>query len=130
MEAIVFPQVLEKYKNLLLPDSKVYIKGRIDYKEEEAPKLLVEEVKPLEKDAVEGTVVFIVSKKDNINMNNVREFVSSHKGNSQVVIYVKETGKSFLLDSRIDPSVENLNLLAENAGLRDYIFWDKQIVNN
>lgn len=130
MEAIVFPTVFEKYKNLLLPDSKVYIKGRINCKEDEAPKLIVEEVRPLDKDIMGGVVVFIVSNKDNINVNEVKEVISNNLGNSQVVIYVKETAKSFLLDKKIDASVDNLNLLAKRTGLRNYVFWDKFMVKS
>ena len=74
MEAIVFPTVFEKYKSLLHPDSKVYIKGRIDSKEDEAPKLLVEEIRPLGKRESEGTVVFTVSNGDQLDMNALKRF--------------------------------------------------------
>lgn len=130
MEAIVFPTVFEKYKSLLLPDSKVYIKGRIDHKEDEAPKLIVEDVRPLDKKDVGGAVVFTVTNRDNIDMNDIKDFISNHLGNSQVIIYIKEAAKSFLLDKRIDASIDNLNLLATRTGLRNYIFWDKLILKN
>jgi len=130
MEAIVFPAVYEKYRNLLHLDSKVYIKGRIDYKEDEAPKLLVEEVRPLEKNSLGGAVVFAVSKMDKVDMTAVKEFTLNHLGNSQIVIYIKETEKSYLLDEKIDASADNLNMLASITGLRNYIFWDKFIIKN
>ncbi|NLZ52079.1 MAG: DNA polymerase III subunit alpha [Thermoanaerobacteraceae bacterium] len=130
MEAIVFPTVFERYKGLLLPDSKVYIKGRINYKEDEAPKLIVEEVRPLVKDDVGGVVVFTVSNSDNIDMNGINEFISNHLGSSQVVIYIKETSEGYLLNKKIDATMDNLKLIAKRTGLRNYIFWDKFIVNN
>lgn len=130
MEAIVFPTVFEKYKSLLHPDSKVYIKGRIDSKEDEAPKLLVEEIRPLGKRESEGTVVFTVSNGDHLDMNALKDFISNHMGNDRVVIYIKETAKSYLLDKKMEASRENLNMLASITGLRNCTFWDKLIVKN
>ena len=130
MEAIVFPTVFEKYKSLLHPDSKVYIKGRIDSKEDEAPKLLVEEIRPLGKRESEGTVVFTVSNGDQLDMNALKDFISNHMGNDRVVIYIKETAKSYLLDKKMEASRENLNMLASITGLRNCTFWDKLIVKN
>ncbi|MFY9216741.1 MAG: DNA polymerase III subunit alpha, partial [Tepidanaerobacteraceae bacterium] len=130
MEAIVFPTVFEKYKSLLRPESKVYIKGRIDSKEDEAPKLLVEEIRPLGKRESEGTVVFTVSNGDQLDMNALKDFISNHMGNDRVVIYIKETAKSYLLDKKMEASRENLNMLASITGLRNCTFWDKLIVKN
>jgi len=130
MEAIVFPTVFEKYKSLLHPDSKVYIKGRIDSKEDEAPKLLVEEIRPLGKRESEGTVFFTVSNGDQLDMNALKDFISNHMGNDRVVIYIKETAKSYLLDKKMEASRENLNMLASITGLRNCTFWDKLIVKN
>lgn len=130
MEAIVFPTVFEKYKSLLHPDSKVYIKGMIDSKEDEAPKLLVEEIRPLGKRESEGTVVFTVSNGDQLDMNALKDFISNHMGNDRVVIYIKETAKSYLLDKKMEASRENLNMLASITGLRNCTFWDKLIVKN
>jgi len=130
MEAIVFPTVFEKYKSLLLPDSKVYVKGRVNYKEDESPKLIVEELSPLEKDSMRGVIVFTVSNQDNVDINEIEEFISRHAGNTQVVIHIKETDKSFLLDKKIEASINNLNLFTERTGLRNYLFWDKLIVRS
>lgn len=47
MEVIVFPSVLEKYNELLAEENIVLITGRISMKEEEDPKIICSEVKPL-----------------------------------------------------------------------------------
>lgn len=130
MEAIVFPTVFEKYKSLLLPDTKVYVKGRINYKEDEAPKLIVEELSLLGKDGTGGVLVFSVTKQDNINIDDIKEFTAMYSGNTQVVIHLKDIDKSFLLDKKIEASTNNLNLFTARTGLRNYLFWDKLIVNN
>ncbi len=49
MEVIVFPSILTRYAALLTPENTVLINGKISIKEEEQPKIICEEVKPLRK---------------------------------------------------------------------------------
>jgi len=49
IEVLVFPKVYEKYSKYVQEDSFVIIKGRLSVREDEAPKLLAEEIKPLNK---------------------------------------------------------------------------------
>lgn len=49
IEVLIFPKVYEKYSRLVQEDSFVTIKGRLSVREDEAPKLLAEEIKPLGK---------------------------------------------------------------------------------
>ena len=47
-EIVVFPNVYEKYANYLQQDSVVAISGTLNFKEDEAPKLLADAIMPLE----------------------------------------------------------------------------------
>jgi DNA polymerase-3 subunit alpha len=44
IEVVVFPRVLDKYKQLLFADNVVIIKGKISVREEEAPKIICDDV--------------------------------------------------------------------------------------
>ncbi len=46
-EALIFPRVYEKYQALLLPEALVVLRGRLSVREEEAPKIIPEEVRAL-----------------------------------------------------------------------------------
>ena len=46
-EALVFPRVYEKHQTLLEPETLVVLRGRLSVREEESPKLIPEEVRPL-----------------------------------------------------------------------------------
>jgi hypothetical protein len=46
-EALVFPRVYEKHQQLLEPESLVVLRGRLSVREEEAPKIIPEEVRAL-----------------------------------------------------------------------------------
>jgi len=47
LEVIVFPQMLEKYGDLLVEENAVFIDGRVSIKEEEQAKIICESVRPI-----------------------------------------------------------------------------------
>ena len=47
IEGLVFPKVYEKYAPMLSSDSLVVVDGKLSFREEEEPKLLVDAVRPL-----------------------------------------------------------------------------------
>jgi len=47
LEVIVFPQMLEKYGELLVEENAVFVDGRISIKEEEQAKIICENVRPI-----------------------------------------------------------------------------------
>ncbi|MCX7711876.1 MAG: DNA polymerase III subunit alpha [Clostridia bacterium] len=49
MEIIVFPTILERHSKMLEQENIVLISGRVSIKEEEQPKIICEDVKPLQK---------------------------------------------------------------------------------
>ena len=62
LEIIVFPTVLDKYKNYIYGGSMIWVEGKISIKEEEQPKVLVDSIKPMLKQEDDG--VSIVSRED------------------------------------------------------------------
>ena len=48
IECLVFPKVFERYQGTIAADDLVVLEGRLSIREEEAPKLLVETITPLE----------------------------------------------------------------------------------
>ena len=50
VELVVFPNAYERYNALLAEDSIILVRGKLNFKEEELPKILVNEAKPLQKE--------------------------------------------------------------------------------
>ncbi|MBQ2954069.1 MAG: DNA polymerase III subunit alpha [Clostridia bacterium] len=48
IECLVFPKVYERYQGMMAPDDLVVLSGKLSIREEEAPKLLVDRLTPLE----------------------------------------------------------------------------------
>lgn len=56
VEVIVFPAVLTKYSQLLQEDNIVLVRGRLSIKEEEKPKIICEEIRPLKHETREARI--------------------------------------------------------------------------
>jgi len=63
LEVIIFPTVLEKYREFIVEDRIIKMKGKIDKKEDQI-KLLANEFTELEKDDPENKITFRIRKKD------------------------------------------------------------------
>jgi len=63
LEVIVFPTVLEKYREFIVEDRIIKMKGKIDKKEDQI-KLLANEFSELKKDDSKNKIIFRIRKKD------------------------------------------------------------------
>ena len=126
MEIIVFPTVYEKFRTLLKIDSKILIKGRLSYREDEAPKIIVEEITSLERGENGCTLVVIMSHEEKDTLNKLGQLIKAYPGKATVAVHVNDEDKSYMIaDKGIDPSQKVLSLLNEVPGLRNCLICDK-----
>ena len=52
-EVVVFPKIYQNSKNVVKEDTAVLISGRIDAREDEKPKIIVQEIRPLNEETAE-----------------------------------------------------------------------------
>ncbi len=124
IEIIIFPTIFEKYKSYLFTDSKIYVKGRLSYKEDESLKVIAEEIIPLKENNSAKPVVFSVSENEDINLDGVREFSAMYPGDTPVVIHLSDSGRSFILKDKLGISSDNLSIFSKMTGLKNYMFLD------
>jgi DNA polymerase-3 subunit alpha len=103
VEVIVFPKIYEKFADLLREDQIVVVKGNLNFKEDEAPKLMAEHISSGElldlvggnKKAYDKMVKLRVP--DGFNeeetLENIKEVLLNYSGNAPVIIYFEESGK-------------------------------------
>jgi len=99
MEIIVFPQVLNKYQELLTRENIVIIKGKLSIREDEEPKIICDEVEPINRlkatanHSIDGININPKSNLENINSNI--ENGRLEKKNSKLYIKITKdiTGK-------------------------------------
>ncbi|MCT4620851.1 MAG: DNA polymerase III subunit alpha [Marinisporobacter sp.] len=97
VEVIVFPQVFDKYINLLQEDSVVIIEGRISMKEEEEPKIIAQKILPLiKKNDEEMKKLYLkISRGQDVDLlfEKIKPILRNHKGNVSVYLYIEEKNK-------------------------------------
>lgn len=97
-EVVVFPRVLEQYQSEIYEDNVVVIKGRLDFREGETPKLLAESVESLESaesgDRGEFLKVRIPDRLDEKQaMTELADIFRKHAGPQAALIY-RKNGKA------------------------------------
>ncbi|MGL4912423.1 MAG: DNA polymerase III subunit alpha [Romboutsia sp.] len=112
IEVIVFPQLLQKYNQILNEDDIVYIKGSLSIKEDEEPKLIAREIKDIndksnfeenrynykqretstiKKESKNGLYLKIDSFKNENIINKINEISRKNSGEENVFLYSEDT---------------------------------------
>jgi DNA polymerase-3 subunit alpha len=96
LEIVVFSKTYERYMNKLTKDAVIAAKGRVDTsgREDEAAKIICDEI-IFYGDAPETKLWVKIPA--GMDVDGVMDILSSHKGDTQVVLYVEETGRKFKL---------------------------------
>ncbi|MDN5330810.1 MAG: polymerase subunit alpha [Tepidanaerobacteraceae bacterium] len=131
IEIIAFPSVYERFTDELKQDSKILIRGRVDLKEEETPKVIAEEIEPLEK-RKEGVLVISLSEyngKVDEKIESLKEFFLLHPGNIPVTIYSVNSLKAILVDKSyyVNFSEEFSKKICSIIGPQNCLFIEKAI---
>lgn len=119
IEIVVFPKVLDKSNLLINEDGLVIIKGRVSIREEEQPKILAEEIKPLVKASDTKIYVQIEEEKQvRDTINDISLVLSEYSGSTPIYICTKKERKKFLLPENlwIDEKIEVLDFLRRRFG--------------
>ena len=92
-EVIVFPQLLKKYSNILNEDSIIYVKGNLNIKEDENPKIVAREISDINH-KVNNSKTGLYLKIDSFNNTNlVNEIIKIGKkypGEENVFFYAEQ----------------------------------------
>lgn len=99
VEVIVFPKTFEKYKSLIEEDEIIIIKGRVSIREEEQPKILCEDIKPLLKINSEKIYILIENEammKD--ALKKLKQNLTIYRGNTPVYLCTKQPRKMYVVD--------------------------------
>nr|WP_084764169.1 OB-fold nucleic acid binding domain-containing protein [Clostridium massiliamazoniense] len=119
MELVVFPKTLEKCNSLIHEDLMVVAKGRLSFKEDEEPKLLCEEIKPLENVNSDKVYIKVDDKEKAMAIGKaLKVLVEPYKGDSAVYIFAAKERQSFRMNREgwVDTNTEVISILKEKFG--------------
>ncbi|WP_234123037.1 DNA polymerase III subunit alpha [Clostridium hydrogenum] len=119
IEIVIFPKVLEKNTSCIKEDELVIIKGRVNKKEDEQPKILCEEITPLIK-VSSDKIYILVENSDAVKdaLKKIRSISAVYGGNVPIYVCTQKERKKFLLDKSIwiEKNVEVMKFLKDKFG--------------
>lgn len=89
VEIIVFPRDYEKYKSLLVEDTKVFVKGKVTVEEEKAAKLICQEIIAFEDIPKEIWIKYKDKESFVRDEQNLYQVLGEYDGHDQVCIYLE-----------------------------------------
>ena len=117
IEVVVFPKIHQKCDALLEGDAPILVSGRIDAPEEGMPKIIAEEIKPLN---TGGKVLKVIVDEGREGIiDKVRPLIIKSKGNSDLCLNVK--GRDYLCNLKVNISPELVSLLKEAFGDKNVV---------
>ncbi|MBQ4515374.1 MAG: DNA polymerase III subunit alpha [Clostridia bacterium] len=95
IEALVFPKVYAQVKPYLVEDAVVKLDGKLSFREDEEPKILLNTVTPINEVKENDKKVYIkfALGKDYL-LERIKPILAQHRGNSPVYIHIEETRKT------------------------------------
>ncbi|MDD2215246.1 MAG: DNA polymerase III subunit alpha [Eubacteriales bacterium] len=123
IEVIVFPNIYEGYRDLIDEDAVVVIKGTVNYKEEEEPKILANKIFAIDdynEDSLRGAIKLRVPKDRDAKrlLQEIKMILSQYPGDTPVKIYLASTGKRLRTDTDlwVTPSSEFFSIMENLIG--------------
>lgn len=119
IEVVIFPKVLQRFRDLVSEDSMVIIRGRVNIREDEQPKVLCEVIEPLIKINTEKLYILIEEEKFLKNtLNDLKSMLSGFKGVTPVYLCTRKERKKFRVDRElwVDNDLELMSVLKSRFG--------------
>ncbi|WP_411678958.1 DNA polymerase III subunit alpha [Clostridium thailandense] len=119
IEIVIFPKVLQRFKELVNEDSMVLVKGRVNMREDEQPKILCESIEPLLK--INTEKLYILIEEEGLLKNilsDLKPIVSKFRGTIPVYLCTRKERKKFRVDREfwVENDIELMSALRNKFG--------------
>ena len=128
VELILFSKAYDKFRQYIEPDRMVLVSGRVSTREGEAPKILVNEILPLEELTERFNcqlVIRIDEKCSDDEVDRVLDSLSEFEGSTPVLLAARENGSEVYIRSRkysVRPGIELLTKVKAVLGEANAFF--------
>ena len=96
IETVIFPNVYEKARGILQAGARLFIEGKLSFKDEEDPKILADTVMPIEdkiKELSKKSLCVRLSSGDREGAAAIKDFAMKHSGPAPLRIYIEDLKK-------------------------------------
>jgi len=122
-EVVVFPNVYEAALGLLKNDGVIAVRGSVNFKEDEAPKLLADkifDIKDYSRGVASGIVKLTIPEEldEALYLSRIREIIMEHRGDTPVIITAVASSKKYKTKSDlwVTPSDQLIEKLSDLIG--------------
>ncbi|MBM7869733.1 DNA polymerase-3 subunit alpha [Clostridium pascui] len=122
IELVVFPKVFNKVRQLINEDAIILASGRVSIREDEAPKILCEDISELLVSSIEKVYIRIDTEEElQPSLRQLKIICPSYKGNVPIYLYVKSINKAFVMNKElwINGEKELLTFLKNQFGIEN-----------
>ncbi len=125
IEVIAFSKTFAMYKNILMKEKFLYIKGRLSIKADQSPKIILDEVKKADRIALKPKLYVRISGWDEVD--ELKGLLSEHSGSSDIVLYNAKTSKAKMFKSiKVDITKEFVKTLSSKYGKENVLVkWEE-----
>lgn len=125
IELLVFSDVLEKFKDLIVENSIIVAQGKISTKDEET-KIICDNILPKEALTSQAKIlkIDISAVTDNIKLQSIKDLLADWQGPCEVYLIIAQNGqkKSVKLTTGVNPQQNLLNELGNLIGAEKVVF--------
>ncbi len=102
IELVVFPKVFNKLRHLINEDAMILVSGRVSIREDEAPKILCEDISDLSGSSIEKIYIRIDTEEElQPSLKQLKIICPSYKGSIPIYLYVKSINKAFVMNKEL-----------------------------
>lgn len=119
IEVIVFPKTFDRMRSLITQDGLVLIKGRVNIKEDELPKVICENIQVLEKANSEKIYIRLKNKEEVSKASKEIKIIrEGYEGNTTIYLFDEEKKQSYRLGNDYWVEIEEgiIEILKERYG--------------
>lgn len=126
IELVIFPSVYQKVEHLLVNDSIVSIKGKVDLREDEDPQILVESVAPFVKldKRFDGKNLYVRIPKDmGESTDRLKRILMASPGDRSISVLIESTGEKFSVGGKLKVTITKslVNNLTQTFGRENVV---------
>ena len=108
-EVVVFPNTYEKVKDKIKEDSIIVIRGNLQFREDEQPKILASNIEDIESFSTvsldkDVNLTIPANMDPTAALTQIRQVLVKHPGERQVIIKLQATGQRFRAKETVKPS--------------------------
>lgn len=122
IELVVFPKVFNKVRHLINEDAIILVSGRVSIREDEAPKILCEDISELVGSSIEKIYIRIDTEEElQPSLKQLKIICPSYKGSIPIYLYVKSINKAFIMNKElwVNGEKELLTFLKNQFGIEN-----------